>query len=94
MSGAQEYIQSGRTYQAREAARMAGVSKNTLLRWLRQGKVKEVARDRNGWRIFSAEDVERICAYARMIVPPEAFLATRPRAGAAAPATAIEEEAA
>jgi len=73
------------TCQAHEAARIAGVSKNTLLRWLRQGKVPEVARDRNGWRVFSAEDVERICAYARRITPPDAFSASAPPVGPAAP---------
>jgi hypothetical protein len=55
---------------ALEAARAAGISKNTLLRWLRQGKVPEVARDRNGWRIFSPRDVAAITAYARKTTPP------------------------
>lgn len=63
-------------YQAAEVARMVGVSKNTLLRWLRQGKVPETARDRNGWRVFSEEDVRRISAYARQIIPPDAFRAS------------------
>ncbi len=55
---------------AHEAARAAGISKNTLLRWLKQGKVPEVARDRNGWRIFSPGDVETITAFARKTTPP------------------------
>jgi hypothetical protein len=58
------------TCSALEAARTAGISKNTLLRWLKQGKVPEVARDRNGWRIFSARDVATVTAYARKTTPP------------------------
>ena len=47
-----------------QAARLIGVSRNTLLRWFREGRVTDVGRDRNGWRFFTHEDVERIKAYA------------------------------
>lgn len=60
-------------YGAHEVARIAGISKNTLLRWLKQGKVPEVCRDRNGWRVFVQEDVDRVCAFARMTTPPGAY---------------------
>ena len=60
------------TFSAHEAARAAGISKNTLLRWLKQGKVPEVRRDRNGWRVFSPLDVETITAFARKTTPPAA----------------------
>ncbi len=60
------------TCTAHEAARVAGISKNTLLRWLRRGKVPEVARDRNGWRIFSPRDIETITAFARKTTLPAA----------------------
>lgn len=53
-----------------EAARKAGISKATLLRWLKEGKVPEVARDVRGWRIFTEEEVERIKEYANKIVLP------------------------
>jgi len=59
--------------QAHEVAGLAGISKNTLLRWLKAGKVPEVARDRNGWRVFSEEDVARVRAYAGKITPPDAY---------------------
>ncbi len=59
---------------AHEVASRAEISKNTLLRWLKAGKVPEVARDRNGWRVFSEDDVARICAYAGRITPPEAYV--------------------
>jgi predicted site-specific integrase-resolvase len=42
------------------AARRIGVSKATLLRWFKQGKIEDVGRDRNGWRVFSAADIGRI----------------------------------
>jgi len=64
---------NGLYLQAHEVAGLAGISKNTLLRWLKAGKVPEVARDRNGWRIFSEEDVARIRAYAGKITPPEVY---------------------
>lgn len=42
------------------AAQQLGVSKSTLLRWFKQGKIADVARDRNGWRVFTAADISRI----------------------------------
>ncbi len=54
----------------KEAAERVGVSPITLKRWLLAGKVHEVQRDRNGWRVFSQEDIARIQVYAKKIVPP------------------------
>jgi len=59
-----------RVYTA-EATKRAGISKATLLRWLKEGKVPEVARDVRGWRVFNEEDVERLKEYANKIIPPE-----------------------
>ncbi|MBN9499304.1 MAG: MerR family transcriptional regulator [Alphaproteobacteria bacterium] len=42
------------------AAEALGVSKATLLRWFRDGRIVEVSRDRNGWRIFTTADLSRI----------------------------------
>lgn len=36
-----------------QVAAMAGVHRDTLLRWLRQGKVPEPRRDARGWRTFT-----------------------------------------
>jgi DNA (cytosine-5)-methyltransferase 1 len=47
-----------------QAAKAVGVSAVTLKRWLISGKVKDVARDRNNWRVFNAADIERIKKYA------------------------------
>ena len=49
---------------AKEVARRLGIHKSTLLRWIRLGKVPDVRRDRNGWRIFGEKDIEVIAHYA------------------------------
>ena len=51
-------------YSTVEAATAAGISKATLLRWLRNGDVREPKRDRRGWRIFSEVEVEEIQEWA------------------------------
>ncbi len=47
-------------YRTDEAAQRIGCSRSTLLRWFREGKVADVARDRRGWRVFTEEDISRI----------------------------------
>lgn len=54
-------------YCTQEAATNARISKATLLRWLRDGTVREPKRDRRNWRIFSAQDVEEIKACAQKV---------------------------
>lgn len=57
---------SGKTYfRTAEAAEMIGVSKPTLLRWIKDRKISDVKRDRRGWRIFSQGDVKRIRKWAQ-----------------------------
>jgi len=53
---------NGQIYlRTKEAAEEFGISKQTLLRWFSEGKVKDVKRrDRNGWRLFSTQDILRI----------------------------------
>jgi|GEM_PF-4477730 len=48
-----------------EAAALLGVSKSTLLAWLRAGLVPEPGRNRSGSRVFTGADVARL----RMDVP-------------------------
>ena len=50
-------------YSTREVAQRVGVSKETLLRWLRAHKIPEPDRDRNGWRIFSEAEVNDLLRY-------------------------------
>jgi hypothetical protein len=42
------------------AAKALGVSKSTLLRWISEKRVTDVKRDRNGWRVFTGQDLKRI----------------------------------
>lgn len=48
------------TYSTEEAASKLGISKSTLLRWFKQGRIEEVRRDRNGWRVFTGADLKAI----------------------------------
>jgi DNA (cytosine-5)-methyltransferase 1 len=52
------------TFNLTEAALRIGVSAITLKRWLLSGKVDEVARDRNNWRVFTVADINKIKRYA------------------------------
>ena len=57
----------------REAAKQVGIAPVTLKRWLLSRKVREVRRDRNGWRIFTRKDIERIKKYkTKTVAPPTA----------------------
>lgn len=47
-----------------QAAKAIGVSAITLKRWLLSGKVGEVGRNRNGWRMFEEDDIRRIRLFA------------------------------
>ncbi len=60
-----------RTRTLKDAAAEIGVAPITLKRWLLDGKVAEVARDRNGWRLFTEADVGRIKRYALTIREPD-----------------------
>lgn len=43
-----------------EVAEIVGVSKDTILRWLKQGLIKEPKRDKRRWRVFSHSDTTAI----------------------------------
>lgn len=52
-------------YTTKQVADMANIHRDTLLRWLREGRIPEPQRrDRNGWRIFSTEETEFVKKYA------------------------------
>ena len=55
-------------YKSAEACQIAGISKSTLHRWIREGVVSEVKhKDRNGWRLFNHQEIEGIKAEATRI---------------------------
>ena len=60
-----------------QVAAKAGVHRDTLLRWLRQGRVPEPARDGRGWRAFTIGEAEAIAAHAAststLVQPPTAI---------------------
>jgi len=48
-------------YTTTEACNMAGVSKGTFFRWVREGIIPDVkTKNRNGWRLFTMEDIKAI----------------------------------
>lgn len=53
---------NGKTYYfSAEACEMACTNRNTYLRWVRENKFTDVVhRDRNGWRLFTEDDVQRL----------------------------------
>lgn len=56
-------INEQRFYSTSEACRLAGTNRDTFLRWVREKKVADVEnRDRNGWRLFSEDDIARLKA--------------------------------
>ncbi len=58
-------INSQTYYGTSEACRIAGIGRSTLLRWLRNGILKDASyRDRRGWRLFTQGDIKRIKAEA------------------------------
>lgn len=63
-------LQTTKIYRTKDVLRMVGISRATLYNWLRDQKIKEVARDRNSFRIFTEEDVQRILAYKNMVKHP------------------------
>ncbi|MDR1618050.1 MAG: hypothetical protein LBS06_03250 [Treponema sp.] len=56
-------------YSTAEVANLAGIHKDTLLRWLRCGIVKEPNRDRHGWRFFLQSEADEVIKLAKIPVP-------------------------
>lgn len=46
-------------YTTAEVAERIGVSKNTLLRWIGEGRLADVTRDWRNWRVWSEADLAR-----------------------------------
>jgi len=54
-------IKGRKYYRTSEACDIAGISKATFFRWLREGILTDVGRkDRNGWRLFTQSDIKKI----------------------------------
>jgi len=55
-----EFVKSAEPLNTASAAKAIGVSKGTLLRWIRERKTADVGRDRHNWRVFTGADIRRI----------------------------------
>ncbi len=49
-------------YRTSEVYKKVGISRSTLMRWLKSGTIKEPYRDRRGWRLF-----ERFLAFGLLV---------------------------
>jgi len=50
-------------YRTAEICQIAGISKNTFFRWVREGSFADAQnRDRRGWRLFTEGDADRLKA--------------------------------
>ena len=47
-------------YRTSEVYKRVGISRSTLMRWLKSGIIKEPYRDRRGWRLFTEDDLNSI----------------------------------
>lgn len=61
----------GRTYyRTAEVCQLAGISRSTIFRWLREGSFTDVEKvDRRGWRLFSEYDLVRLKAEVNQVRP-------------------------
>lgn len=57
-------------YSTAEVIKKVGISRNTLYNWFKQKKIKQVSRDKNGYRIFTDSDIEAIKQYNSKIFKP------------------------
>lgn len=58
---------SNHYYSTHEVAKLAGIHRDTLLRWLREKKINEPQRDRNGWRVFNDNEAKAIIEFSKKI---------------------------
>lgn len=57
-------------YTTKDVLKKVGISRNTLFLWFRHHKIPEVRRDRNGYRIFTKDDIQSILSYKNRLTPP------------------------
>ena len=59
-----------RIYTTKEVLEKIGISRSTLYNWLNRGKVPDVSRDRNNYRIFTERDIKRLLKYKNLVKEP------------------------
>jgi transposase len=51
------------TMNTEKVAKIIGVSKSTILRWISTGLIKDVKRDNRGWRVWSEQNVQQLTEF-------------------------------
>jgi|GEM_PF-420858 len=82
-------IDGKKYYETTEVCEKVGISRPTLFRWLKQGLLSKMHKDRRGWRLFTEDDLRKIRAQASRIVIEEYPL---PNDGMAKSAGIIENQ--
>ena len=57
-------------YRLAQVAKAAGVSPVTVRRWLKQKKIREPGKDRNGWRVWTDEEMQEVIDIAGVYEEP------------------------
>jgi DNA-binding transcriptional MerR regulator len=58
-------------YSTKGVLKKIKVSRNTLFLWFKSHKIPEVARNRNGHRIFTEKDIRLILDYKNKLILPK-----------------------
>lgn len=60
-------MNKNRFYTTKYVLNKVVISRATLYKWFKEGKIPEVSRDRNNKRLFSAKDIDNILEYKNLI---------------------------
>ena len=63
-------MNANKYYTTKDVLDKVGITRPTLYKWIKDGKVPDVARDRNNFRLFTAEDIKQIIAYKNLVKMP------------------------
>ena len=63
-------LEGEEVYRIGEALELAGLSRSTYYRWVREGRIADTDyRDRNGRRVFTRDELENLCSIAQQLLP-------------------------
>ena len=48
-----------------KVAKILGISKSTLLRWISSGLIEDVQRNQKGWRVWTNGDIQKLKRFAQ-----------------------------
>ena len=62
-------ISGKKYYHTQEALALMGLPRSTFFKWLREEKIADAKyKDRNGWRLFSDDEIKRIKKFKETLV--------------------------